>query len=206
MADLTQMGMSAPPLAVAAGTELGMGVPGMPPQLHHEHNGPQEQPHEHQAHEGLGQEQPQPIVGTEDVVKLFGFIISEFRGFLAHVEHAVQVQACVCLVGTSRAAYCIGSHRVQLLLLLLLLLLSREVAKRPDDCGGPLVQSFQTTGTVPSQPLYRVKADLLPAAKGSAGGHAGGPGPGRPRKVAIVQIAQCSCFTRFFPLACSPPR
>ena len=46
----------------------------------------------------------------------------------------------------------------------------------------PLMQSFQTTGAVPSQPLYRLKAELLPASRGSAG-HSGGPGPGRPRKV-----------------------
>ena len=46
MADLTQMAMSAPPMVAAPVTELGMGVPGMPPPqlLHHEHNGPQEQP------------------------------------------------------------------------------------------------------------------------------------------------------------------
>jgi hypothetical protein len=93
MADLTQMAMSAAPLAAAPGTELGMGVPGMPPpQLHHEHNGPQEPPPDAQQHEGLGQENVQPMIGTEDVVKLFGFITSEFRGFLSHVENAVQVQ------------------------------------------------------------------------------------------------------------------
>lgn len=93
MADLTQMAMSAAPLAAAPGTELGMGVPGMPPpQLHHEHNGPQEPLPDSQQPEGLGQENVQPMIGTEDVVKLFGFITSEFRGFLAHVESAVQVQ------------------------------------------------------------------------------------------------------------------
>lgn len=95
MADaLTQMGLSAPPMAAAPGAELGMGVPHMAPQqLHHDHNGPQEQqPHEHQQQEGLQQELQQPTVGAEDAVKLFGFITSEFRGFLAHVEQAVQVR------------------------------------------------------------------------------------------------------------------
>ncbi len=36
---------------------------------------------------------PQRAVGTDDVVKLFSFFTSEFRGFLAHVEQAVQVRA-----------------------------------------------------------------------------------------------------------------
>jgi hypothetical protein len=148
MADITQMGISAPPMAAAQGTELGMGVPGMPPpQLHHDHNGPQEQPHDHQPHEGLGQEQLQPLVGAEDVVKLFGFITSEFRGFLAHVEHAVQVQtlSSVYILYSCHAWHTYGrwhawrhrqlsltrnvhhaQRRVLLLLLLLLLL--------PYDC------------------------------------------------------------------------
>ena len=56
----------------------------------------------------------------------------------------------------------------------------------------PLVQNFQTTGAVPSQPLYRVKAELLPASRGGAG-HSGGPGPGRPRKV-LVQLTCSQTF------------
>lgn len=79
--------MSAPPMEAAPGADLGVPVPmqqhHMPQQQeHHEHNGQHAQPHE---------QQMQPVVGAEDVVKLFGFITSEFRGFLAHVEQAVQV-------------------------------------------------------------------------------------------------------------------
>ncbi len=63
------------------------------------------------------------------------------------------------------------------------------------------LQVFQTTGALPTHPLYRARAVDLPPAPKPEGGPAaggGGPGPGRPRKVKRDKIVRKPTAFNYF--------